>query len=130
MIAHEGDDGIRVAIQDEYFFAADSISIVLAHKMDATTVRVAKATEDGNLSWQSVEVGVAIDNPTLRIPHVSARALLDALLKYYQGASDMHQLRQDFLHERERVDKLTSFATAIAMKLSDPPTIVETTQER
>lgn len=106
MIAHEGDNGVRVAINDEYFFAADSISVTLAHKLDSQTVRVAQIADDGQMNWRMVEIGQNLDHPTLRIPHIFARALLDALLKYYQGASDMHQLRQDYLHERGRVDKL------------------------
>ena len=43
--------------------------------------------------------------PTLRIDEGLARALLDALSAHFVGASDSRTLREDYLHERNRVDK-------------------------
>jgi hypothetical protein len=49
--------------------------------------------------------GVQLE-PTLSLREESARALLQALLRYYQGGDDLRALRKDYDAERARVDKL------------------------
>jgi hypothetical protein len=58
--------------------------------------------------------GVSPTTPTVRLPESAARALLDQLLQYFQGATDLHTVRSDLLHEREQRDKLTAAITRIA----------------
>jgi hypothetical protein len=53
---------------------------------------------------------------TFRLQDEAARALLDALLRHYQGASDMHTVRSDLLHERGRVDNLIKFVQDIIVQ--------------
>ena len=59
---------------------------------------------------------------TIALDDDEARALLDALLRHYQGASDMHTVRSDLLHERARVDKLTEAIIRIASPHANPVT--------
>ena len=66
-------------------------------------------------------------DPTIRLNHNEGRALLDALLRYYQGASDMHTARADLLHERGRVDQLLGVMTELATR---PQTIQVTRAEQ
>jgi hypothetical protein len=37
------------------------------------------------------------------------QALTSALVRFYEGAPDMHLVRSDMLHERGRVDKMIEF---------------------
>ncbi len=73
-----------------------------------------------SVQWEPVQDTTAIAGPTLRLGHETARAVLDALLHHYEGASDMHTARADLMHERGRVDKLTDalvMANAAAVAL-------------
>lgn len=115
----EADNGIRVAVNNEYMFAADSVDITLARRLPNGEVMIMRrGGEHAHLvEWETTSVGQAVTEPTIRIPTEFARALLDALLRHYQGASDMHQLRQDFLHEQKRVDQLTAVISNALNKL-------------
>lgn len=67
-----------------------------------------------NRTLTEVGEGTSSATPTIRLPESAARALLDQLLQYYQGATDLHTVRGDLLHEREQRDKLTAAITRIA----------------
>jgi hypothetical protein len=71
-------------------------------------------------SWDEVEPDGAA-SPTILLSEEAARALLDALVRRYEGASDMHTVRSDLLHERGRVDKLTEAVCGLAKTLAAPP---------
>lgn len=62
---------------------------------------------------------MANTTPTMLLTNDLARALLDALMRHYQGASDMHTVRADLLHERGRVDKLVTAVIDLADKSLD-----------
>jgi hypothetical protein len=66
-----------------------------------------------HFSWLQVEP-MALAEPTMQIPAEFARALLDGLQRYFQGAEDTRALRQDYDAERKRVDKLTDALISIA----------------
>jgi hypothetical protein len=54
--------------------------------------------------------GAVVDDPApLRLPEDHARALYEALARFFGGAPDMAVLRADFQHERTRVDRLIGF---------------------
>jgi hypothetical protein len=44
--------------------------------------------------------------PSVRLPEYVARPLLDALVRFYDGAEDTRNLRRDYDAERARVDRL------------------------
>lgn len=116
---YESEDGIRVAVNNEYAFATDSVDITLARRLPNGEVMIMRRNAETSyiVEWETVPIGTAVTGPTIRIPTEFARALLDALLRHYQGASDMHQLRQDFLHERSRVDKLIQHTMDVSFNL-------------
>ena len=99
---------IKAQIAGDFF--SDGISVRLTRDDDGGR-RIAVPGEGGYLRWEefSPEQAVTGTGPglTIRLPDEAARALLDALLRHYQGASDMHTVRSDLLHERDRVDKIT-----------------------
>jgi len=104
---------IRVAISDQ--FQIDGISVTMGVRIDNQTVQVTHFTEDGSTVIETSDFYAEI-RPTFRITHDFARALLDALLRYYQGSGDYHTLRADYLHERERVDKMIGTLQHIASR--------------
>lgn len=59
----------------------------------------------------SEEEMAAQQEPSLRLPEDIARALLDALARHFGGVSDVQTLRQDYLAERARVDKMIGHLT-------------------
>jgi hypothetical protein len=90
-------------------FLGDGISVRITMENDDRRLIMVPG-EDGYTRWEEFNPQqVLTDGPalTIRLPDEAGRALLDALLRHYQGASDMHTIRSDLLHERGRVDKLT-----------------------
>jgi hypothetical protein len=97
-------------------FIADGVNISLvARRSDG--VRSILRTSDGEVvHWEEVPDPATNTKPTLVLNHEAARALLDALLHHYEGASDMHTQREDFKYERARVDKLMDALATIASR--------------
>lgn len=77
---------------------------------------------DGIASWDPPPTGATQIDPTLRLDHEEANALLAALTNHYQGVDDQRALRKDYDHERGRVDKLIDVVTAVAQQR--PTTVV------
>ena len=107
---------IEVRVTDD--FMVGGIAVYVAMKTGPGE-RLILHQRDGHLAWDRYEPGTIPLEPTLKLEDDAGRAVLDALLRYYQGASDMHTVRGDLLHERGRVDKLTDAMIAIARR--DPP---------
>lgn len=105
---------IEVRVSDD--FMMDGVAIHVSMKREGDARRILRLHDDGQ-EWEAVEPMTAVE-PTLKLQGDAARALLDALLRHYQGASDMHTVRSDLLHERGRVDKLTSGILQIAIQAS------------
>lgn len=94
---------------------ADGLAIWVTMKFEGQNRRVLRA--HGGLpsrEWEEITDPAAAVEPTIVLESDAARSLLDALLRHYQGASDMHTVRADLLHERGRVDKLTDAVIRIA----------------
>lgn len=56
--------------------------------------------------------------PTFRLPFDSGRALLEALVRHYNGAEDTRALRRDYDAERKRVDEQNKTIGDIARMLA------------
>jgi hypothetical protein len=115
----------EVRISDD--FMIDGVAIYIAIKDGPGSRRLLRLHEDGSQEWKEI-APLTTTEPTLKIPGEAAQALLDSLLRHYQGASDMHTVRADLLNERNRVDKLSSalmqiaiHATGSAWRGSTPP---------
>lgn len=92
---------------------ADGIAAWIVMRDDGRVTRVLRPDGDF-MTWDEVPEPLAEIRPTFTLEGECARALLDALLRHYQGASDMHTVRADLLHERGRVDRLTDAVIRIA----------------
>lgn len=94
---------IRIAITDS--FDVDGLAVTIGLRIDPSITRVGRINEYGSVQYEDVDPNTNI-TPTVRLSHDIARALLDALLRYYGGAPDSHTVRADLVHERGRVDKM------------------------
>lgn len=102
-------------------FASDriAVAIILQHNQDERSIL--HFTEEGFDRWDPISGLLTSENggPTLSLTNDVARALLDALMRHYQGASDMHTVRGDLLHERGRVDRMITAVVDLANRSID-----------
>lgn len=106
---------IKVRVADGFAFSGGAAVQVVQE--DNGYRRILRLGETAaSYRWEEIPGLGAPVEPTMVLDDDVARALLDALLRHYQGASDMHTVRSDLLHERGRVDKLTDAIIAIAAK--------------
>lgn len=115
---------IRIQISDQMM--VDGIAVRIALRYGHDDVRIMKFNEEGYSTIEPVDP-LAIGGATFQLPHEFGRALLDALIRYYQGSGDCHTLRSDFLHERGRVDKMIDTISTLAAR---PQTIEPHKAER
>jgi hypothetical protein len=94
-------------------YEGDSLNVRLVLKYGPEDTKIAKINEHGSLTWTPID-GITDPGVTFSIPDEFGRELLEQLLRHYQGASDMHTVRSDMLHERGRVDKLIDVVSGIA----------------
>jgi hypothetical protein len=95
---------------------ADGIDIWITMRGDDRNDRLVLSPQvNGPMGWQLLDPAGGIQpDPTITVPDEAGRAVLDALLRHYEGASDMHTVRGDLLHERDRVDRLLNTVCMIA----------------
>lgn len=110
---NEPTDPVRVIVIPEY--GIDGVAITMGLRSGQGETAILRIDEQGNQNFEQHDTLTRIDNPTMRLTDDFARALLDALTRHYQGASDMHTVRADMLHERDRVDRLIGTLSAIAI---------------
>lgn len=115
---------LKVLISDQLMFASDriAIAVILQHNQDERSIL--HFTEEGFDRWDTISGLLTSENggPTLSLNNDVARALLDALTRHYQGASDMHTVRADLLHERGRVDRMINAIIDLGDKAIDSAT--------
>jgi hypothetical protein len=105
---------IEVRVSD--YMMVGGIAVQVTHRQGDGPRSVLKMN-GAMREWEEVSGQITTSPPvTLALEDGEALALLDALLRHYQGASDMHTVRSDLLHERGRVDKLTDAMIRIASK--------------
>jgi len=104
---------IKVRIADNMM--ADGISVLIENRGDGPR-QVMRMQSDALNGWELLPADAALMSPapTMVLPDDAARPLLDALLRWYQGAEDTRAARADLLHERARVDKLLDTISRIA----------------
>lgn len=109
---------IRVRIAQDWSAFGINVAVVMTDGDSERPAMIMRVTGNGesvaHWHWEPLPDGPVAVEPTFRFGDDEARALLDALLRHYQGASDMHTVRADLLHERARVDKLTDAVIRIA----------------
>jgi hypothetical protein len=107
---------VRTVIHDSGFLIDGvGVSILVGEGGERRIVRL---TEAGLISYEEFDPSFE-RTPTFSLPNDLAMSLLEALLRHYQGASDMHTVRADLLHERKRVDGLIESLTKMCSSLID-----------
>lgn len=92
--------------------------IQVADDVPRRILRVMDAAS-GKYRWEDIPEQPPRDlAPTLQIGDEEARALLEALVRHYQGTDDTRALRRDYDAERKRVDDLTSALASLAQNLA------------
>lgn len=128
---------IRALVSDSFLFAWDRIAI----RFDVTDADMLVRRQYGRLAAHDSggaileygppeEVpGSAIPGagPTLSLTEAEARALLEALAAHFGGMGPARAARDDLLHERKRVDKLTDALIVIA---TTPPPLTALAKAR
>jgi hypothetical protein len=111
---------IRVQIAEGFAFGF-GVAVLIADRPGENAAgmpyRALHFGEGGSREWEHVTDVYAGRAPTLVLEDDEARALLDALTRYYHGAEDTRALRRDYDDERKRVDRLTSILGDLAKAL-------------
>lgn len=99
----------------------DTLRVFLVDQ-NADSRRILHVDDGEVLSWVTLPSrGEAVDEkilrPTTILPWDSGRALLEALVRHYNGAEDTRQLRKDYDAERKRVDEHAKVIASIAQTL-------------
>jgi hypothetical protein len=102
----------KAYLQDN--FAVDGIDVYLV--FEGRGVRQFLRRDGSIYQITQDNEGVRIDEPTFTLNQDAARALLDKLTQHFQGASDLHTVRGDLLHERGRVDRLLDTISQLASR--------------
>lgn len=105
---------VRVQVLEDWAFFGVAV-LIGQHDENGRRLATLKFN-DGISSWEPPgKPGFPIE-PTLRLDHEEANALLRALANHYQGVDDQRALRKDYDDERGRVDKLIDVVTGIAQR--------------
>lgn len=100
-----GEDVIKVLIREQ--LVSDTLDVFLV-RQDEGARYLLHMENSSVFRWDEVPSGGAVSDvilePTFVLPFDSGRALLDSLVRHYQGAEDTRQLRKDYENERRRVD--------------------------
>jgi hypothetical protein len=98
----------------------DGIAVRVILKNEGDVTRMLRINSEGFNEWHEIDSSSGMSvGATLSLPNDAARALLEALLRHYEGASDMHTVRADLLHERGRVDKMVDAIVRLNQSASD-----------
>jgi hypothetical protein len=115
---------IRVQIAEGFAFGF-GVAILIADRPGENAAgmpyQALRIGENGRREWEQVTDVHAGHGPTLVLEEDEARALLDALTRYYHGAEDTRALRKDYDAERARVDKLTGTLGDVVKALVSEP---------
>jgi hypothetical protein len=67
-------------------------------------------------TWRELDPQGASSEPTFRLGHQEAIALMTGLSRHFQGVDDQRMLRQDYQAERKRVDELVGILGDVARR--------------
>lgn len=98
------------------------LEIALIQEADGMPRRILRPVDGsgGTHRWEDIPEQPPRDlAPTFEIGDEEARALLEALVRHYQGAEDTRALRRDYDAERARVDQLTASLSMVAHALAN-----------
>lgn len=114
---------IRVYIGESFF--RDNLSVFIIRQFDDGGPRQILRMRDGQRLWEEIPpvdsaVSAQQEEPSFELPFDIGHAVLDALVRHYQGAEDTRALRRDYDAERKRVDEhartIADIARALAVR--------------
>lgn len=110
---------IKAYVSDRYGFVAGGVDVFVVRSYDdpGAPQHLLRMRDDGG-EWVEIDPLAADGEPTLRLPHEAATAVVSALTAHYGGVDDVRTLRADYDAERKRVDKLTDTVSGIAAALA------------
>lgn len=128
---------IRAQVSDSFLFAWDRIAI----RFDVSDADMLVPRQYGRLvpdehGGAVLEYGppeevpgsaVPGAAPTMSLTEAEGRALLEALAAHFGGSGPAQAAREDLLHERKRVDKLTD---ALIFVATTPPPVTALAEAR
>jgi hypothetical protein len=91
-----------------------SVAIHVAMVSEAEVPTQILRIEGDTYRWEELTHDGTNVEPTLVLNDATARSLLDALTRHYQGTEDTRALRRDYDAERKRVDQLLAALTQVA----------------
>jgi hypothetical protein len=97
---------VQVHITDSMM--VDGIAVYVSQKFENHNRQLLRIEGDMR-SWKEITDPGIIEGPTFYLVGEEGQALTSALVRFYEGAPDMHLVRSDMLHERGRVDKMIEF---------------------
>ena len=109
---------VRVQISDNMM--VDGIAVRISLHRSPMDIFMGKITEHGYINFEPFDPTTFTDpGVTFALNSDIARALLEALLHYYNGSEDARTTRADLLHERTRVDKLIGMYGMLATTIAE-----------
>lgn len=113
---------IRAHVTDDFYGGSVRIFIVQHPAEGSAQARyILRLGADGARAMEEVAEAHVVTDPTLCLGDDEARALLDALMRYYHGAEDTRALRRDYDDERKRVDRLATTLGDVVKALVNEP---------
>lgn len=114
---------IYAQVSDLYHFGSDRIAIRFAARdpdalIPAQYARVVPREHDGAVLEYETPAGPLATTTTISLTDPEARALLETLAAHFGGSGPAKAARDDLLHERQRVDKLTDALIAQSASLA------------
>jgi len=96
------------------------LSVMFADNFENGPGRVILRLSEVGTIWESIDADDLTTplEPTFRLPAEAGRALLDALMRHYNGAEDTRALRRDYDAERRRVDEQAKVLADVARTLA------------
>lgn len=98
---------IEVSVRDD--FLTDGVQFGIRRKYQGPETLYATSVNDfGTLVWEplSQEQLMVIRRPVLALDGETARAVMDALARYFGGITDTQLIQQAYAKEQVRVDKM------------------------
>lgn len=112
---------IQVYIGESFY--RNGLDVYVIRRIDGDPRYILRVGEDQfGQCWEPIPEGAPTTNeaekPTFCIPAEAGHALLNALVRHYQGAEDTRALRRDYDAERKRVDHHVEVIADIARSLA------------
>jgi hypothetical protein len=110
---------IRVHVSTPDFM--DNLAVSIVNRQDDGSMTIYRPNvADGPFgdTWEEVPRDSRTIEPSLRLPHDTGRALLDALAHHYEGAEDTRRLRADYDAALTRSDVMAAVIADVARTLA------------